>query len=156
MRMHAVVITVSDRVSRGEREDASGPVAAKLLAGQGFSVTDQQVVTDDVPAIQAVLRDAVARGADLVITTGGTGLTPRDVTPEATREVIERPAPGIADVVRRAGTVPTAALSRGVAGVAGRTLIVNVAGSPGAVRDALDALEPLLGHAVSQLRGGDH
>jgi molybdenum cofactor synthesis domain-containing protein len=153
--VRAAVITVSDRVSRGVREDTSGMLAAELLAEQGFEVTGQ-VVSDDVAAIVAAIRAAISDGVDVVVTTGGTGVTPRDVTPEATTEVIERPAPGLAELIRRSGSVPTAALSRGVAGVAGRTLVVNLAGSPGAVREGLDALKPILGHAVSQLGGGDH
>jgi molybdenum cofactor biosynthesis protein B len=153
--MRATVVTVSDRVSDGVRTDASGPLAARLLTDQGFT-TSNAVVPDEAGAITDVLRAAVEAGVDVVVTTGGTGLTPRDVTPEATAPVIDRPAPGLAELIRRSGAVPTAALSRGLAGVAGRTLIINLAGSPGAVRDGITALEPILGHAVSQLRGGDH
>ena len=153
--MRAVVLTVSDRVAAGARTDESGPLARELLTAQGFDVTSE-LTPDDSPAIAAALRAAVGDGVDLVVTTGGTGLAPRDVTPEATMSVIERPADGIADLIRRSGSVPTAALSRGVAGISGRTLIVNLAGSTGAVRDGIAALEPLLGHAVSQLAGGDH
>ncbi|HEX3707639.1 MAG TPA: MogA/MoaB family molybdenum cofactor biosynthesis protein [Mycobacteriales bacterium] len=153
--MRAVVLTVSDRAVAGTRTDESGPLAAELLTAQGFDVT-QQLAPDDTSAITKALRAAIGSGADLVITTGGTGLAPRDVTPEATMALIDRPADGIADLIRRAGSVPTAALSRGVAGVTERTLIINLAGSTGAVRDGIAALEPLLAHAVSQLAGGDH
>jgi molybdenum cofactor biosynthesis protein B len=151
----AVVLTVSDRVSAGERADASGPLAAELLEPAGFTVTTD-LVADDAAAIAKAIRAAVDSGVDLVITTGGTGLGPRDVTPEATAEVVDRPAPGIAELIRAAGSVPTAALSRGIAGVAGRALVVNLAGSTGAVRDGIGALVPLLPHAVDQLGGGDH
>jgi molybdenum cofactor synthesis domain-containing protein len=151
----AVVVTVSDRTVAGLRVDESGPLAADLLATQGFEVT-RRLTPDDSPAITAALRAAIDDGVDLVITTGGTGLGPRDVTPEATTALIERPAEGIAELIRRSGSVPTAALSRGVAGISARTLIINLAGSTGAVRDGIAALEPLLAHAVSQLAGGDH
>jgi molybdenum cofactor synthesis domain-containing protein len=114
------------------------------------------VVSDEIDAVRDALCAGVADGNDIILTTGGTGLTPRDITPEATAAVIERPAPGLADLVRRAGSVPTAALSRGVAGVVGRTLVINLAGSPGAVREGIDVLLPLLPHAVDQLNGGDH
>jgi molybdenum cofactor synthesis domain-containing protein len=113
---------------------------------------------DDVAELEMALRAAVASGVDVVLTTGGTGLSPTDVTPEATRAVLQREAPGIADAVRRYGqpNVPTAVLSRGLAGTAGGTLIVNLPGSTGGVRDGLAVLGPLLPHIVSQLRGGDH
>ncbi|HWC34019.1 MAG TPA: MogA/MoaB family molybdenum cofactor biosynthesis protein [Mycobacteriales bacterium] len=153
--MKALVLTVSDRVSKGQREDTSGALGAQLLTAAGFAVSTA-VVSDDAEAIRGALLASVSDGADVIVTTGGTGLSPRDVTPEATSTVIERPAPGLADLVRRSGSVPTAVLSRGVAGIVGRTLVINLAGSPGAVQEGLDALLPLLPHAVDQLHGGDH
>jgi molybdenum cofactor synthesis domain-containing protein len=154
----AAVITVSDRSAAGTRPDTSGELLAALLTELGFAVTSAVVVPDERPAIVGALRDAVGSGVDVVCTTGGTGLGPRDVTPEATREVIVREAPGLADAVRRSGgdRVPTSILSRGVAGAVGRTLVINLPGSPGGVRDGVAALAGVLGHAVDQLRGGDH
>jgi molybdenum cofactor synthesis domain-containing protein len=155
----AQVVTVSDRSAAGEREDSSGPLLARLLAGLGFRVAEVVVVPDEVDAVQRALRAAVDAAYDLVVTTGGTGLSPRDVTPEATRPLLEREAPGLAEAVRRQGqdAVPTAVLSRGLAGAVGRTLVVNLAGSSGAVRDGVGVLAPVVGHAVAQLRGGgDH
>ena len=154
----AVVVTASNRASAGVYADRSGEALAAGLRDLGFEVEGPHVRPDDVDALVEVLRAAVAGGADLVVTTGGTGLSPTDVTPEATRLVIEREAPGIADAVRRYGapTVPTAVLSRGLAGTAARTLVVNLPGSTGGVRDGLAVLGPLLPHVVSQLRGGDH
>jgi molybdenum cofactor synthesis domain-containing protein len=154
----AVVVTASNRAAAGVYPDTSGQLLADGLRELGFQVQDPQVLPDDVEALAGALRAAVAGGADLVLTTGGTGLTPTDVTPEATRAVLEREAPGIAEAVRRYGAdhVPTSVLSRGLAGTAGRTLIVNLPGSTGGVRDGLAVLGPLLPHVVSQLRGGDH
>ncbi len=154
----AVVITCSTRAAAGVYPDRGGPLAVEALRSWGFTCDDPVVVADG-PLVEAALRDAVAIQAAVVITTGGTGLTPTDGTPEATRLVIEREVPGIAEAIRAAGVaqgIPAAMLSRGVAGLAGRTLIVNVPGSSGGVRDALQVLEPVLAHAVSQVAGGDH
>ena len=155
----AVVITASNRASAGVYEDRSGQALAEGLRELGFTVEGPHVRPDDVAELEAVLRAAVDVGFDVILTTGGTGLSPTDVTPEATRSVLEREAPGIAEAVRRYGVengVPTSVLSRGLAGVAARTLIVNLPGSTGGVKDALAVLGPLLPHVVSQLRGGDH
>jgi molybdenum cofactor synthesis domain-containing protein len=154
----AAVITASNRSSRGEREDTSGHLLADRLRELGCVVGDVTVVPDDVPAIQAALRTALASGADVVITTGGTGVTPTDVTPEATRPLLEREVPGIAEAIRLAARerVPTSVLSRGLAGTVGASLVVNLPGSPGGVKDGVAVLTPILGHVLSQLRGGDH
>jgi molybdenum cofactor synthesis domain-containing protein len=155
----ALVVTVSTRASAGVYDDVSGPVLVEGLIGAGFTVSGPTVVPDG-PEIESVLLAAVHDGYDVVVTTGGTGLAPTDVTPEHTAAIITRPVPGMAEAIRAAGAasgVPTAALSRGVCGLAGSTLIVNLAGSTGAVRDGLRVLEPLLPHAVDQIRGGgDH
>lgn len=154
----AQVITCSDR-SHGElRHDSSGPLLASLLGDLGFSVADVVVVPDEVDEIEQALRTAVTAAFDLVVTTGGTGFAPRDVTPEATRRVIEREAPGLAEALRQHNrdAVPTTILSRAVAGVAATSIIVNLPGSTGGVRDGVDVLAPVIGHAIVQLRGGDH
>jgi molybdenum cofactor synthesis domain-containing protein len=154
----AAVITASNRSSRGERQDTSGHLLADKLRDLGCEVGDVTVVPDDVPAIQAAIRAALAAGVDVVVTTGGTGVTPTDVTPEATRPLLEREVPGIAETIRSAARkrVPTSVLSRGLAGTIGTTLVVNLPGSPGGVKDGIAVLTPILGHVLSQLRGGDH
>jgi molybdenum cofactor synthesis domain-containing protein len=154
----AAVVTASNRSARGQREDTSGHVLADRLRELGCEVGDVAVVPDDVDAIQAALRAAVAGGADVVVTTGGTGVTPTDVTPEATRPLLEREVPGIAEAIRLVARdrVPTSVLSRGLAGTIGTTLVVNLPGSPGGVKDGVAVLAPILGHVLSQLRGGDH
>ncbi|WP_261558175.1 MogA/MoaB family molybdenum cofactor biosynthesis protein [Frankia tisae] len=153
----AQVVTVSDRAYRGAYPDRSGPVLVAGLAELGFAVGPAQIIPDDRERIAAALRAAVADGIDLVVTTGGTGLGPRDITPEATSEVIERPIPGLAEALRAAGrdAVPAAVLSRGLAGTAAATLVVNLPGSTGGVRDGLGVLAGVVGHAVAQIRGVD-
>lgn len=155
--MRAVVITVSDRSASGERADTSGPRAVESLRAAGFEVGDPTVVPDEVDAITAALRDALAGGPALIVTTGGTGLGARDVTPEATRTVVDREVPGIAEMLRAEGraSTPLAALSRGIAGTAGASLIVNLPGSPAAVDESLEVLGPLVPHALQVLGGRD-
>lgn len=155
--MKVAVITCSNRSASGERADDSGELLRALLA-ERHEVVLRRVVPDQVEAIRAAIEDALAAGAVVVLTTGGTGLTPTDVTPEAVRPLLTREVPGIAEALRMASrdTVPTSVLSRGVAGTIGATLVVTLPGSPGGVRDGMAVLAPLLEHAVQQLAGGDH
>ena len=154
--MRVAVLTISDAGARGERADTSGDAIASWASERGYTLAARALVPDDAAAIvRHLLAWCDGDGADLVLTTGGTGLAPRDNTPEATRAVLEREADGIAERLRVAclDSFPRAALSRGVAGTRNRTLIVNLPGSPGGVRDALHALVPIVDHAVSIVRG---
>jgi molybdenum cofactor synthesis domain-containing protein len=154
----AVVITCSTRAAGGVYPDRSGPIIVDALRAWGFDVDDAVVVADG-PDVEAALRVAVTSSAVLVVTTGGTGLTPTDGTPEATQRVVDRLVPGIAEAIRAAGVdagVSSAMLSRGISGVAGRTLVVNLPGSMGGVSNGLAVLEPVVAHALLQIQGGDH
>jgi molybdenum cofactor synthesis domain-containing protein len=158
MNESALVITISTRAAAGVYEDRSGPIIATALDDLGLRV-EGPVIVPDGDAVGVALRDAVRAGSAVVITSGGTGLSPHDHTPEQTRAVVQREVPQLAAAIARYGVdhgVPTAVLSRGVVGVAGRTLIVNLPGSSGGARDGMAVLGPVLRHAVSQLEGGDH
>jgi molybdopterin adenylyltransferase len=158
MSIRAGVMTISDTGHAGERDDVSGPLLVELLQEMGAEVAVQTIVPDEPERIrEALIRWADEEGLDLVLTTGGTGLTPRDHTPEATRAAIEREVPGLAEVLRFEGyrRTPLAVISRGVAGIRGRTLIVNLPGSPKAVREGMEVLVPILPHAIRMLRGVD-
>ncbi len=152
----AAVVTVSDRASRGEREDGSGPVLAGLLSENGYDVVSFSIVPDEQGVIEAEFRRLVASDVALVLTTGGTGFSPRDVTPEATAAVCERMAPGIPEAMRAASMAitPRACLSREAAGICGRTLIVNLPGSPKAARENIEAVIGVIAHGLRILRGG--
>jgi molybdenum cofactor synthesis domain-containing protein len=157
--MRALVVAISTRAAAGVYADRTGPVIVDALMALGFDV-DGPTVVPDGPEIESILSSAVHDDYDVVVTTGGTGLSPNDVTPEHTLAIVRREVPGLAEAIRLAGLnagIPTAALSRGVAGIAGNTLIVNLPGSPGGVKDGLAVLSPVLVHAVEQMRGGgDH
>ena len=156
--MRALVVSVSNRAAAGVYEDRTGPGLVEGLLALGFEVDGPTVVPDGEP-VEEVLREAVAAAYDVVLTSGGTGITPTDKTPEMTSRVLDVELPGIAEMLRATGAakgVPTAALSRGLAGLAETTVVVNLPGSPGAVRDALEVLGPVLGHAVEQVHGSDH
>ena len=154
----AVVITCSTRAAAGAYPDRSGPIVVETLRSWGFEVGDPVVVADG-PAVEEALRTATSGDAVLVVTTGGTGLTPTDGTPEATQKVVDRLIPGVAEAIRAAGMdagVSSAMLSRGLCGVAGSTLVVNLPGSMGGVSSGLEVLEPVVVHALRQITGGDH
>jgi molybdopterin adenylyltransferase len=156
--IRAAVVTISDKGYTGQREDVSGPVLADLVRQMGAEVVRQAVLPDErdeIVGLLVTLADEMA--LDLVITTGGTGVTPRDVTPEATKAVIEREIPGLAEVLRFEGyrQTPLAVISRGVAGIRGKTLIVNLPGNPQAVREGMETLTPILPHAVQMIHGED-
>lgn len=158
MTIRAVVITVSDRGSQGTREDKSGPEIVKMLEGIGIGIGKSAIVPDEIDQIRASLIDfADCRRMDLIVTTGGTGVSPRDVTPDATMAVIDREVPGMAEAMRREShrITPHALISRAVVGIRGRTLIVNLPGSPKSVRENLSVILPAIRHAIEKIKGDD-
>jgi molybdenum cofactor synthesis domain-containing protein len=152
------VITCSNRSAAGDRRDRSGALAAQLLGAAGHDVVGSAIVPDDIARIRSAVRGALELGARLVVTTGGTGLTPTDVTPEAVQPMLEREIPGIAETIRATprDRVPTSILSRGVAGTIGGAVVVTLPGSPGGVQDGMAVLLPILDHLLDQIGGGDH
>ena len=156
--MRALVITVSNRAAAGIYPDKSGPLLATLLREAGCDPVDGPHVVPDGDPVEAAIWKGVREGYDVIVTTGGTGVTPMDVTPEITRRILDREIPGIAEAIRQVNRdkVPTSILSRGLAGQAGNTLIVNLPGSSGGVRDGMAVLAPVLAHVVDQIHGGDH
>jgi molybdenum cofactor synthesis domain-containing protein len=155
--LRAAVLTVSDSVFQGKRRDGSGPAVVELLQQNGWTVAHTRVVADDIGVLAATLRELAGQGIEAVFTTGGTGVAARDVTPEATRKVMTREVPGLAEQMRREGskTTPTAALSRGVTAISGNTLIINLPGSPQGAAESLKAILAILPHAVKLLAGED-
>ena len=155
-QIRAVVITVSDACASGHRADTSGQALVELLSEMGAEIAEKRILSDDLDPLEQTLREICQRGdANLIVTTGGTGLGPRDNTPEATLKVIEREAPGLAEAIRAESLkiTPMAMISRGVSGVCGSTLIVNLAGSPKAVKESFAVIKPVLSHAVDLLAG---
>mgnify|MGYP001166006045 CR=1 FL=1 len=156
MGFRAVIITVSDRGSRGERADASGPEIAGMLEKAGMEILGSRIIPDEKEDIRRTLIEWSDGGkADLIVTTGGTGVSPRDVTPDATREVLDREIPGMAEAMRRhsAAVTPHAMISRAMAGIRGRTLIINLPGSPRGARENLSVVIPALAHAIEKIQG---
>lgn len=158
MGFRAVIITVSDRGSRGEREDRSGPEIDGMIRTMGMAIVGRAIIPDEKEMISQTLREwCEGDKADLILTTGGTGVSPRDVTPDATREVIDREIPGMGEAMRRqsADITPHAMISRALAGIRGRTLIINLPGSPKGARENLSALMPALVHAIEKIKGDE-
>jgi molybdopterin adenylyltransferase len=158
MGFRAIIITVSDRGASGQREDTSGPEIARMVEAAGMEIIGRRVIPDEREMIRRMLLEWCDGGnADLILTTGGTGVSPRDVTPDATREVIDREIPGMAEAMRRqsAAVTPHAMISRALAGIRGRTLIINLPGSPKGARENLSVLLPALTHAIEKIKGDD-